>query len=230
MIHIYLPILASFVLMIPSANNEPLLWEQLRLGNLDSVREISPGLPDSSAASLLLKGMFEPDAEKAKKRYESLEKSYPQSLATPHALERLKFYFQISDPVKSEQYGRALKDRFPNYRTPAYGWFQENPAENNFKTEPPAPKVAKIPPETQQFAGQVWSIQVGAFKSRKGAEATGQIVKRFGPVNYVDRTVEGSKLIAVQVGRFSTKYDAEQTAAKISTATSLKTTVVRAGQ
>jgi len=174
-----------------------------------------------------MKGLNEPDGEKAVKVYQQLLTQFPKSTASAYALDRLKQYYIVREPKKSEQYNRLLNERFPNYKTPDFGWSSEVQAA---KVEPIKSEKEKeiAPPEPQQTAGQGWSIQVGAFKNRKSAEATGRQVTRFGKVNYIDRVVEGKKLIAVQVGRYPNKYEAQRIAAQISGSTGLQTTIVRA--
>lgn len=220
-------ILLLTLLSAPAAPNEAWLWERYREGDLDTIAALLPALPRASAVMEFFGGVFEPDGEAARLHYDRVLTEHPGSNAEPWALERLwGYHVARGDQAAVTRYAGLLTDRHPEFKGLTTGAWRALPAAPAGTASPLPRSGVDIAPD---YKATVWSVQVGAFKNRKGAEATGKRVARFGDVSYVDKSTDGALVTLVRVGRFDKKRDAERLAGQIKAATGLSGVVVAAG-
>ncbi len=201
-----------FALTVAATPDEGWMLRQYVAGDLDTLETLLPLLPESSATGMFLKSIFESNPDTARLGYERILMDHPGSAIEPFVLNRLVDYYHVEgDSASESRYARLLRERHPD----------QSP---QLSVNPP-PDVGTPPSESRG-----WSVQVGAFRTRKSAEATGQRVGRFGRISYVEKKNEGGKFVAVQVGLLQSKSEAQSLADQISTATGLTAVVVAIGR
>ena len=206
-------ILGLTVLAIP---DDAALLRQFEAGDIDALEALLPTLPASSAAGEWLGSLFEADPTLARKGYERLLMDHPGSAFTPATLARLVDCCHAQgDSAGEARYSRLLSATSPRQ-----------------SVEPTSESIIGPQPEqlSTSASSKSWSVQVGAFRTRKSAEATGRRVSRFGPVAYVEKDLDQGRVIAVQVGVFPAKPDAQALAGEIAASTGINTVVVSAGK
>jgi DNA-binding response OmpR family regulator len=148
---------------------------------------------------------------------------------------------QANPPEKVPQQ-TAQNNPLPEAQKPAESTFPAVPAPSPKSQAPveaaapepgPKPSVQKAPSrpstETEEVAGNFYSVQVGAFSKRSNASSLAKRLGKKGYKSFVKKTASGAKspLYRVLVGKFKTRKEASLFAIKVSANEHIKTTVFK---
>jgi len=212
-------ILFTFTIRLGWCMDEDWLFENYRSGNIDTIRAILNQIPDTTAAGLFFRGIFETDGEAARFYFDRILALYPGSTAEAWALERLwQYHWSRGDIDQAEKFYKFLKQRHPEH-----DGLVEKP---DFKDGRDISSLlldedTDSPREVTIQSGH-WRLQLGAFSKREGAKKIARKVVQFGPVDLVKKEVNGKELTVVMVGRLPCRKDALKLADEIKSATGLK--------
>ena len=199
--------------------DEAWLFERYQSGDVDTIQSLLSQLPDTSVVGLFFKGVFETDGEAARYFYDRILALYPGSSVEPWALERLwQYHWSKGDVAQAERFYNFLQQRHPNHVSQV-----EKP---DFKAgrDMSSLLIDTVAPQTNErvIKSGPWRVQVGAFSKRDGARKIARKVVQFGPVDLVDKNVNGRDLTVVMVGRLPSRREAEKLAEEIKALTGLK--------
>lgn len=214
-------------LLITALPDDSWLLARFEEGDLDTIQAVHPSLPAGSAAASFFEAVFTIDGQAAARQYETLLANHPESPFTVPALTRLRQYAEASRDSSAVLRWQGFLEMRTN-STPIPPPANSPPVVAvkpiTLPTPVTAPTAVEAEPPAKAF---LWTVQVGAFKSKKAAESTGKRVARFGKVVYAKKDTNGSILIAVQIGSFELKPDAERLAQEVASSTGLQGVVVR---
>lgn len=207
-----------------STADEHWLMEQYHFGRIDTLQALMSSVPETTGVGQFIRGIFEPDGEKARFYFDRILTLYSSSAATPWALERLwQYHFAKGDVSRAQRYFDTLKRRTPNHPCASY-----RPV---FKQTAGLKELQTIE-EKRFIKSEVvlkarWAVQMGAFSLSKGAKSRAREVRLFGKVQLKQkRTADGQVLTLVLVGSFTQRGDAALLAERIKAATGLDGRVV----
>ena len=199
--------------------DETWLFERYQAGDMDTIRAMLDRIPDTTAARLFFKGVFETDGEAARYYYDRILALYPGSSIESWALERLwQYHWSKGDVAQAERFYKFLRQRHPDHvsavKKPDFSAGKNIAA---LLVDNAAPKIIE-----QAVQSGPWRVQIGAFSKPESARKIARKVMQFGTVDLVNKNVKGKVLTIVMVGRLPSRMDAEKLAEKIKSETGLK--------
>ncbi len=245
-----------FLLTLPLSNqlhassqDETWLLEQFKAGQFDTLRNLLPQIPDDTGMGQFLRGLFEESGDEARFYFDRVIVFHSGSPVEPYAMQRLwQYHHAKGDMKQAERYYGFLKQRHPDFDGlvfepdfTAHSKFK--PSKKQIKKpeilhKPPKRKLRKrekkksdpVRNKKTEPAKEIkkgnWTVQVGAFTYRSGAQKRVAEVQRFGKTMIRTKLVNGKLLSLVHIGQFEHRKDAEQLIRKIQKATSLEGRVV----
>ncbi len=207
----------TFALTLPDDSSMRRLYE---FGDIKSLAGSISAQPDTVADKIFLRALLESDAKSALKEYESLISRFPQSMWVPYSLERLTaYYLALENRDNAEKCRSRLRRDFPGVR----GLINLDLLLVAPKTDEP---IASASVASEKDLSRIWSVQVGAFRNKKGAEDTGRKVSSLGKPIYSESRNSKGPITVVKIGKFDNKIDAENLAERVREKTGLKPVVV----
>ncbi len=207
--------------LFSASPDEATLWRLYQGGDITQIARLLPTVSDTLPAKAFFNSLFETDGLKAVNSYKMLAGNPPDSRSQPFALERIIAYEcalgWTPDRIKSFE---VLQRLFPDFEglIDLEAIMPESRAAKLIEKEIAASKT--------HHERNIWSVQVGAFRNRKGAEAIGKKVSQFGKVIYEEKSGSKGTITIVKVGQFDSKDEAEKLAARIRKSTVLNPVVV----
>lgn len=200
------------------------LLQRFRTGDLDTLRELAPRIPEKSAAGQFFRGIFETDGEAARFYFDRAVALYPGSVFESWALERLwQYHWAKGDSTMAERYWSFLSRRHPDHPSSAVSPGFRNSSDLQQLTNESTATLVR----SEVVSRDYWTVQLGAFKNREGAEKVGFEARAWGKVKLINKKVRGQDLTVVQVGHFLHRDDAVELDKKIRSETDLRGRVVK---
>lgn len=185
---------------------------------------------------LYIKGLLEPDGDRALKYFEEIVKNYPSSEYTPHALLKIGEYrYARGLYVGAEQILIRIPEDFPEYEHLESAIklllrsllvagkvdtamiylsdFRKRFSHIDYSEFTPSASGLDLkkekPPEEEIKVSRFFSIQIGAFSSPENALKQKSIFEKRGyQVEIGEKIREGKKLHLVWIGRYETREKA----------------------
>ncbi len=215
---------------------EEWLLQRYQANDLDSLRQVHQDISEDTSFGQFLRGLFETDGDEARFYYDRVILFHSGSQVEPYAMERLwQYHYAKGDMEQAERYYGFLQQRHPDFvglsTIPdfSHGAGLGELLRTRLSIDNETAEIVSEPPIEETAPEELtegWTVQVGAFSFRSGAQNQSSQMEQFGTVAIRSKLSNGRMLSLVHVGMFKNKTEAEQLKERINRATGIQGRVV----